>query len=1029
MRSLRSLQLPPLLVSLALAMPLFAGCTGTDEDSGEATPCEVCDGVDNDGDGLVDEYFGDLDGDGVADCIDEDTELCDGLDNNADGAIDETFPDTDGDGTADCMEVEECDGVDNNGDGDTDEGFDDDGNGVADCVQETCNCEDDDGDGDVDEGMDCAYAVTLTASADDLMNVYVDGVAAGSSAGWSSLYTQTFTLPAGTHHLATYARDRAGRIAGFNAHLEVPGQSAGGYDTGAGQWRVTTTDPSTTYGAAWMTGAAVAAMQPDSAYLASSTCNGTWTYSPSGAPWVWAADCSREDLYPRNWFYLEIQVCPDSDTEACDGEDNDGDGTVDEGYVDSDFDGIADCIEVEDCDGLDNDGDGEIDEDHEDTDADGIADCLDTEECDGVDNNGDGQVDEGSPDTDGDGVGDCVDTEDCDGLDNNGDGTIDDGFSDTDGDGVADCVDTEDCDGLDNNGDGTIDEGFSDTDGDGVADCVDTEECDGLDNDGDGTVDEGYPDTDGDGTADCVDAEECDGLDNNGDGAVDEGYADTDADGLADCLDAEECDGLDNNGDGTADEGYTDTDGDGLADCVDEEICDCSDDDGDGLVDEDLDCTYAVSMATSADDTFEAWFDGASWGSATGWSVVTTLTTSTTAGTHTIAVHAEDIARAIAGFNARVEVPGATDDAWDTGLGLWLAAYQSPSAYGASSTWTTTPYAAMAADTGSLATSACTSTWGTGPTGPSGGDWVWAGGCASPGTYTDNWFLLEFEVCPEAIVDGDGDGVISSEDCDDANVAVYPGAAEVCDNGIDDDCDPTTSCDELCIDEYLYPASCGSTPFFAGPEPVLYWSGAGLSSGRLTDSSGNGYDGTVIGTVSAGDGVAGDGIEVGTSGASVSSSKPTSWTVSQWVRPDSFPTTDLDFLTSLGNGSTAYTGWAVVLNPAGRPGVYVEGGTSALEEFVYDATPVCTGAWTHVVVTWDRTTVRLYIDGVEVSSSVPGYSTIPYGSLPFVLGFDMNRYGRYLDGALDEVGLWDAALTDDEVAALFTDGACGISSY
>ena len=29
---------------------------------------------------------------------------------------------------------------------------------------------------------------------------------------------------------------------------------------------------------------------------------------------------------------------------------------IDEGYADSDSDGIADCVDVEECDGLDNDG-------------------------------------------------------------------------------------------------------------------------------------------------------------------------------------------------------------------------------------------------------------------------------------------------------------------------------------------------------------------------------------------------------------------------------------------------------------------------------------------------------------------------------------------------------------------------------------------------------------------------------------------------------------------------------------------------
>ncbi|MCK6526318.1 FG-GAP-like repeat-containing protein [Myxococcota bacterium] len=40
-------------------------------------------------------------------------------------------------------------------------------------------------------------------------------------------------------------------------------------------------------------------------------------------------------------------------------------------------------------------------------------------------------------------------------------------------------------------------------------------------------------------------------------------------------------------------------------------------------------------------------------------------------------------------------------------------------------------------------------------------------------------------------VDGDHDGFRGSEDCDDADPAVHPGAAEVC-NGLDDDCDGTS---------------------------------------------------------------------------------------------------------------------------------------------------------------------------------------------------------------------------------------------
>ncbi len=174
---------------------------------------EVCDGVDNNCDGQIDEGLTfDSDGDGHStpgsctgtrdDCDDGEPnsfpgnpEVCDGLDNNCDGQIDEglTF-DSDGDGHStpgsctgtrdDCDDGEPnsfpgnpevCDGIDNNCDGQIDEGltFDSDGDGhttpgscagtMDDCDDgepnsfpgnpEVCDGLDNNCDGQIDEGL------------------------------------------------------------------------------------------------------------------------------------------------------------------------------------------------------------------------------------------------------------------------------------------------------------------------------------------------------------------------------------------------------------------------------------------------------------------------------------------------------------------------------------------------------------------------------------------------------------------------------------------------------------------------------------------------------------------------------------------------------------------------------------------------------------------------------------------------------------------------------------------------------------
>jgi hypothetical protein len=221
--------------------------------------------------------------------------------------------------------------------------------------------------------------------------------------------------------------------------------------------------------------------------------------------------------------------CDDTDeninpgaTEICDGLDNNCDGQVDEGFTDTDLDGIADCVDVEECDGLDNDGDGLVDEGF-DADSDGVADCYDI--CggfdDAVDTDGDGTPDgcdscplDFSNDSDDDGVCDSDDI--CSGFDD----TVD-----TDNDGVPDGCDI--CEGFDDavdtDGDGTPDgcdscplDFSNDSDGDGVCDSDDI--CSGFDDtvdtDNDGVPDgcdicEGFDDavdTDGDGTPDGCDS-------------------------------------------------------------------------------------------------------------------------------------------------------------------------------------------------------------------------------------------------------------------------------------------------------------------------------------------------------------------------------------------------------------------------------------------------------------------------------------------------------------------------------------------
>ncbi|MFM7200107.1 MAG: putative metal-binding motif-containing protein, partial [Myxococcota bacterium] len=337
-------------------------------------------------------------------------------------------------------------------------------------------------------------------------------------------------------------------------------------------------------------------------------------------------------------------VNPEAD-EVCDALDSDCDGKVPSTEADADGDGVRTCSENNqppDC----NDGDNTVYPSA-------------SEGCDGIDNNCNAQVDEGVqrsfyPDADQDGYGDgsVSPVDACEAPI----GTVSNGSDCQDDDALIHPDASERCDGVDNNCDGVIDEDlllltWPDADADGFGDsraepealCIRPEgiagnddDCDdsradinplagevlnnGLDDNCNGEVDEAfswlYPDLDGDGYGageaeyvetqsvgysplfnDCDDAhasmypgaeEQCDTLDNDCDEQVDEGvkstfYQDADADGFG--LTSAAVSGC------SAPPGTSPSAGD--CDDADEdtypgadERCDLADNDCDGVVDE-----------------------------------------------------------------------------------------------------------------------------------------------------------------------------------------------------------------------------------------------------------------------------------------------------------------------------------------------------------------------------------------------------------------------------------------------------------
>jgi hypothetical protein len=128
------------------------------------------------------------------------------------------------------------------------------------------------------------------------------------------------------------------------------------------------------------------------------------------------------------------------------------------------------------------------------------------------------------------------------------------------------------------------------------------------------------------------------------------------------------------------------------------------------------------------------------------------------------------------------------------------------------------------------------------------------------------------------------------------------------------------------------------------------------------------------------------------------------------------------------DGSTEH-GW--ILGSLGTQfSIALAGGTSGLT-YLTDPANFSLGKWYHVATTYDGSTLRLYVDGVEKAATVAESGAISYPSTStwYQVGAykDPNEDFRH-DGQLQDVAVWNRALTAAEIQQVRQGALLGLSS-
>lgn len=145
------------------------------------------------------------------------------------------------------------------------------------------------------------------------------------------------------------------------------------------------------------------------------------------------------------------------------------------------------------------------------------------------------------------------------------------------------------------------------------------------------------------------------------------------------------------------------------------------------------------------------------------------------------------------------------------------------------------------------------------------------------------------------------------------------------------------------------------------------------------------------------------------------------WTVSAWIKisvtPDGIGDDIVGYANSGGSGDI----WRLFVKTDGKAEFRYSSDDQITVRSASSTSQVNNGQWRYVVGVRDGTTVRIYVDGVQESTGTGDTNEIKNGTATVDMGKNPGSALTFFTGSIDEVRIYNRALTAAEILNLYND--------